>query len=83
MTLWYNAEKERYGVLDVDDTWYNDGLHCGACFDILLGDDWLPVRLEYTDDGRYPLTRGWYLFGPDGKPLPGEQQRFDGLQVRK
>lgn len=81
MTLWYNADRERYGVLDEDDTWNTEGLHCGACFTALIGPDWLPVRLEYTQRG-HEKTRGWYLIGPGEKALPAACQTLDGLRVK-
>lgn len=78
MTLWYNAQSERYGVLDEADEWNIDGLHCGACFDIAQGDAWLPVRLEYAQ-GKYAVSRGWYLIGENEKAL---KIKPDGLKVR-
>lgn len=78
-TLWYNAARERYGLLDEMDCWDVDGLHCGTCFDALIWEHWLPVRLEYSDV-RYPLTRGWYLC--DGNGALKKQPRLDGLRIR-
>lgn len=78
-TLWYNAARERYGRLDgMDgwaddglDGWADDGLHCGACFDALIGDRWVPVRLEYSDwNEQYALARGWYLCDGSGAGDP-------------
>lgn len=80
-TLWYNAKEKRYGMLDATDCWYNSGLHCGACFDVLIGKRWKPVRLEYSDwGGRYASTRGWYLCDGDGALK--NQPPLDGLRVR-
>lgn len=80
-TLWYNAARERYGLLDGMDCWADDGLHCGTCFDALIGKRWLPVRLEYSDWGeRYVLAKGWYLC--DGNGSLKNQPRLDGLRVR-
>lgn len=80
-TLWYNSREERYGTLDASDCWDCTGLHCGACFDALIGRTWVPVRLEYSDYGeRFALSRGWYLCNGNGA-LP-RQPKFDGLRVR-
>jgi len=64
--LWYNADRERYGIIDEADLWTDDGLHCGACMEALLGFDWISVRLEYTQHD-HELTRGWYFVGPGDK----------------
>lgn len=47
-TLSYNKEIDRYCIGTID-------LHCGNCFEILNGDMWESVRIEYSDH--------WYLIG--------------------
>ena len=36
---------------------YYGGLHCGECFDVLIGQKWTPTRIEMNED--------WYLVGID------------------
>ena len=36
---------------------YYGGLHCGDCFDVLIGETWKPTRIEMSED--------WYLVGID------------------
>lgn len=75
--LWYNTEEQRYGVIDASDCWAIEGLHCGACMEILIDEDddkWEPVRLEYNNSA-HELSRGWYLVGHSSDDL-------DGLRVR-
>lgn len=58
--LRYNGAQDRFGIWREGKGWYIDGLHCGMCFDIRLGDglDWVPVRIEYGGN-----PEGWYLVG--------------------
>jgi hypothetical protein len=34
---------------------YYGGLHCGECFDVMVGGKWKPTRIELGDN--------WYLVG--------------------
>lgn len=79
--LWYNTDRERYGIVDDMDCWNPDGLSCGACFDALIGGEWVPVRLEHSEY-KHPANHGWYLFDDNGAELPAAQQLLDGLRVR-
>lgn len=67
--LKYNTEQDRYGVI-VDGEWWIEGLHCGMCFDALIGSTWTPTRIEYAAD--------WYLVevGISGDDLQGLAVRF-------
>jgi hypothetical protein len=38
---------------------YYGGLHSGECFDVLIGRNWTPTRIEMNED--------WYLVGIDKK----------------
>lgn len=60
--LFYNTELERMDIA-FSDGHYN-GIHCGECFDIMVYDTWVPVRMEY-DHAR----REWYLIGRKGTVL--------------
>lgn len=67
-SLRFNYDTQRYLICNevgIDLTY--GGLHCGFCFDALIDDRWVPVRLEYGND--------WYLVGHPGL-------RLDGLKVR-
>lgn len=51
-TLVYDNYSKRIDVrFNADD--YYGGLHCGACMDVMLNDEWIPTRIEMNDD--------WYL----------------------
>lgn len=53
--LCYDEDTERYDIrFDVDA--YYGGLHCGDCFDVMIGGRWKPTRIEMGQ-------RGWYLVG--------------------
>jgi hypothetical protein len=52
----------RFGIAD-----YGGELHCGDCFDVFIGGDWFPTRIEYGDY--------WYLVGV-------EADNLNGLRVR-
>lgn len=68
--LGYNLITERFGILDRMDLWANDGLHCGATFEVLINDEWVADRLE--------MSQGkWYLVY--SKLKDGE---LEGLKVR-
>ena len=47
---------------------YYGGLHCGECFDVLIGKEWEPTRIEMSED--------WYLVGID------KEIGLMGLKVR-
>jgi hypothetical protein len=53
--LYFNAVTHRLGVRYEDGT-EDDGLHCGATMQALVGDKWIDTRLEYADDE-------WFLTG--------------------
>ena len=57
--LGYNSENDRYGLL-VSDLWENDGFHCGDTMEVMVGDNWIPTRIEmaWTETGNE-----WYLVG--------------------
>lgn len=60
--LFYDPEMGRYEIRFDEDSYYG-GLHCGDCFDVKVGDTWVPVRIEIADD--------WYLVGLPDVKLPG------------
>lgn len=68
--LGYNYENDRYGILNNLDLWENEGLHCGACLEVLVDDKWIETSIE-----KY---RGeWYLVGTN---LKGDDLEY--LKVR-
>ena len=51
-TLVYDRATDRYDIrFDLDR--YYGGLHCGECFDVMIGGKWKPTRIEMAAD--------WYL----------------------
>lgn len=69
--LSYNCENDRIGILDSSDLWFDDGLHCGECFEVFINGEWKADRLEMTCD------KVWHLV--DSK-LKGAE--LEGLKVR-
>ncbi len=53
----------RFGV----DEYYG-GLHCGDCFDVMIGNRWTPTRIEMNDS--------WYLVGVKTTDLVGLRVRI-------
>ena len=52
--LVFDEHTDRYDIrFDLND--YYGGLHCGECFDVMVGGKWKPTRIEMGD--------GWYLVG--------------------
>lgn len=70
--LGYNYDEKRIGVLNAMDLWENSGLHCGETFEVLINDEWVADRIEYTS-----RTDEWYLVY---SKLSGDQ--LEGLKVR-
>ena len=48
---------ERTGRMDIQFGLadYYGGLHCGECFDVMVGNHWKPTRIE--------MDESWYLVG--------------------
>ena len=47
--LIFDERTDRYDIrFDLAD--YYGGLHCGQCFDVMVGGRWKPTRIEYTAD---------------------------------
>ncbi len=57
--LGYNAENDRYGLLQ-SDLWVIEGFHCGEHLEVKLEGKWIPTRMEY-DHSR----KEWYLVGTE------------------
>ena len=53
-TLVYDHATDRYDIRFDLDCYYG-GLHCGECFDVMIGGKWKPTRIEMAAD--------WYLVG--------------------
>ncbi len=65
--LVYNKEMDRIDIrFDLDD--YYGGLHCGQCFDVMVGGRWVPTRIE--------MARTWYLVGIKTDNLVGLRVRI-------
>jgi len=76
--LYYDKTTDRYDIVYFDGGYYG-GLHCGNCFDLWLGDEWVSARIEADNDG-------WYLcdlYHENDEKYEGDiPQRLDGLKVR-
>ena len=47
--LIFDERTDRYDIrFDLAD--YYGGLHCGQCFDVMVGGRWKPTRIEYASD---------------------------------
>ena len=65
--LIFYAWTDRYDIrFDLAD--YYGGLHCGQCFDVMVGGRWRPTRIEYAAD--------WYLVGIRADDLNGLRVRI-------
>ena len=69
--LRYNYDEKRMGILSFD-LLFNSGLHCGECLEVLINDEWVADRIEYTS-----RTNEWYLVNTK---LQGAD--LEGLKVR-
>ena len=49
---------------------YYGGLHCGECFDVLVGGMWKPSRVEMS------ASQKWYLVGIRAHDLNGLRVRI-------
>lgn len=47
-TLIYDPDSSRMDVRFGVEEYYG-GLHCGECFDVLIGNRWIPTRIEMSD----------------------------------
>lgn len=46
--LIFDEQTDRYDIrFDLAD--YYGGLHCGECFDVVIGGKWRPTRIEMAD----------------------------------
>ena len=66
-TLVYDEESGRYDIRFSLEHYYGD-LHCGECFDVLIGSRWVPARIEMGDR--------WYLVGIKTDQLAGLRVRM-------
>ena len=65
--LVFDEHTDRYDIrFDLND--YYGGLHCGECFDVMVGDKWKPTRIE--------LGESWYLVGVRAADLNGLRVRI-------
>ena len=55
-------------VIRFDLARYSGGLHCGECFDVMVGGKWKPTRIEMAAD--------WYLVGIRTDDLQGLRVRM-------
>lgn len=66
--LIFDETTDRYDIrFDLAD--YYGGLHCGDCFDVMIGGKWKPTRIEMN------MEQEWYLVG-------GRAGDLNGLRVR-
>ena len=49
---------------------YYGGLHCGECFDVLVGGRWKPTRIEMS------ASQEWYLVGIRADDVNGLRVRI-------
>ena len=66
-TLVYDHATDRYDIRFDLDCYYG-GLHCGECFDVMIGGKWKPTRIEMAAD--------WYLVGICTDDLQGLRVRM-------
>ena len=60
--LIFDERTDRYDIrFDLAD--YYGGLHCGECFDVMIGGKWRPTRIE--------MAENWYLVGIRADDLSG------------
>ena len=65
--LIFDEQTYRYDIrFDLSD--YYGGLHCGECFDVMIGGKWKPTRIE--------MGENWYLVGIRTANLSGLRVRM-------
>ena len=65
--LVFDEHTDRYDIrFDLND--YYGGLHCGECFDVMVGGKWKSTRIE--------MGESWYLVGVRAADLNGLQVRI-------
>lgn len=63
----FDEQTHRYNIrFDLSD--YYGGLHCGECFDVMIGGKWKPTRIE--------MGENWYLVGIRAADLSGLRVRM-------
>lgn len=66
--LIFDKTTDRHNIrFDLAD--YYGGLHCGECFDVMIGGKWKPTRIEMN------MEQEWYLVGV-------RTGNLNGLRVR-
>ena len=67
--LIFDETTDRYDIrFDLAD--YYGGLHCGECFDVMIGGKWKPTRIEMG------MSQNWYLVGIRAADLSGLRVRI-------
>lgn len=67
--LIFDETTDRYDIrFDLAD--YHGGLHCGECFDVMIGGKWKPTRIEMNP------SQEWYLVGIRAGDLNGLRVRL-------
>ena len=67
--LIFDETTDRYDIrFDLAD--YYGGLHCGDCFDGMIGGKWKPTRIEMN------MEQEWYLVGVRAEDLNGLRVRL-------
>jgi len=69
--LIWDIAAQRPDIRYPDGTCYG-GLHCGNTLEVLIGNEWIATRVEYSHD-----AGKWYLVGM------GANRELQGLSVRK
>lgn len=65
--LIYDSQTDRMDIRFGNTETYG-GLHCGDCFEVLIGKKWEPTRIEMADH--------WYLIGIQTSELAGLRVRI-------
>lgn len=65
--LIFDEQTDRYDIR-FDLSHYYGGLHCGECFDVMIGGKWKPTRIE--------MGENWYLVGIRTADLSGLRVRM-------
>lgn len=67
-TLRYDAHRDRMDIVFPRGNY--GGLHCGECFEVLVNGEWVPTRIEMSNE--------WFLVGTGLKGVGC----LSGLKVR-
>lgn len=74
--LIFDVQTDRYDIrFDLAD--YYGGLHCGECFDVMIGGKWKPTRIEMS------FEQEWYLVFFKGRDADALTAAFKEFSAKK